>query len=219
MLSGKENLRRTIEFASPAYLPCAFDLNIDWIQENDPKKLERIHELRSRAPSDVLGGLGGTLNKTAAETANGIVQWVDEWGTGWTDDGHGAKTDKYPLQDGYTRSTVWFTLFERMWMLRGFDNLLIDPYIDEINFFRLQKMVLDYNLAIIDQWITRGVNVQGTMVRGTPEDVKREIHHLVKVLGCFDGGYIGGTSHSIMPETPLDNIIAMYEAFDEYTLH
>ena len=30
------------------------------------------------------------------------------------------------------------------------------------------------------------------------------------------GGYIGGTSHSVMPETPLDNVIAMYEAFLEY---
>jgi|GEM_PF-5316515 len=28
--------------------------------------------------------------------------------------------------------------------------------------------------------------------------------------------YIGGTSHSVMPETPLDNVIAMYEAFLEH---
>ena len=61
-----------------------------------------------------------------------------------------------------------------------------------------------------------GVDVQGTMVRGKPEDVKQEVHKLVRLFGSFNGGYIGGTSHSIMPETPLDNVIAMYEAFAEY---
>ena len=40
--------------------------------------------------------------------------------------------------------------------------------------------------------------------------------YLPCTLGSFDGGYIGGTSHSIMPETPLDNVIALHEAFLEY---
>lgn len=34
-------------------------------------------------------------------------------------------------------------------------------------------------------------------------------------FGCFGGGYIRGTSHVIMTETSLDNIIALYEAFLE----
>ena len=54
------------------------------------------------------------------------------------------------------------------------------------------------------------------MIRGTPDDVTREVHHLVELFGKFHGGYICGPSHSIMPETPLDNVIAMYEAFAEY---
>ena len=61
-----------------------------------------------------------------------------------------------------------------------------------------------------------GVDVQGTLIHGTPDDVKREVHELVGLFGSYDGGYIGGTSQSIMPETPLDNIIAMWEAFAEY---
>ena len=61
-----------------------------------------------------------------------------------------------------------------------------------------------------------GVDVQGTLINGSPDDVKREVHELVDLFGRFNGGYIGSTSHSIMPETPLDNVIAMYEAFLEY---
>jgi uroporphyrinogen decarboxylase len=212
--------------------------------------------------------------------------------------------------DRYVQSVVWFTLFERLWMLRGFENMLMDPYVEEENFSRLRERVVDYNLAIIDQWVSRGVDavffsddwgcqrgllmnpkdwrrfykpsykrmfervhsggahvwmhlcgnitailpdlieiglnvlnpvqpqamdvrqlsrefggevcfnggvdVQGTLVRGTPADVKREVHELVSLFGKFDGGYIGGTSHSVMPETPLDNVIAMFEAFSEY---
>ena len=58
-----------------------------------------------------------------------------------------------------------------------------------------------------------GVDVQGALVHGTPDDVKREVHERVELFGRFNGGYIGGTSHSVMPETPLDNVIALYEAF------
>jgi len=45
--------------------------------------------------------------------------------------------------------------------------------------------------------------------------LKNEVHELIDLFGKFDGGYISGTSHSIMPETLLDNVIALYEAFLE----
>lgn len=61
-----------------------------------------------------------------------------------------------------------------------------------------------------------GVDVQGTLIHGSPADVKREVENLVRLFGRYDGGYIGGTSHSVMPETPLDNVIALYEAFLQY---
>ena len=213
-------------------------------------------------------------------------------------------------RDIYIAATVWLTLFERLWKLRGFSNMLIDPYVDEENFARLRDRVVEVNLGMIDQWIKRdidavyfsddwgsqrallmdpddwrkfykpsytamfdrvraggkhvwmhscgditqilpdlieiglnvlnpvqpqamdvhylsrefggkicfhgGLDVQGTMIRGTPEDVKRDVDTLVDLFARFDGGYIGGTSHTIMPETPLRNIIAMYEAFARY---
>ena len=62
------------------------------------------------------------------------------------------------------------------------------------------------------------MDVQGTLIRGAQEDVKREVHERVALFGKFNGGYIGGASHSIMSETPLGNVIAMYEAFSEYQL-
>ena len=84
-----------------------------------------------------------------------MKRWTDEWLTGWENDGHGAKTETYPLIGGYE-------------------------------------------------------SVAGSRRSLSPG------HLLVDLFGGFGGGYIGGTSHSIMPETPLDNVIAMYEALLEY---
>ena len=337
-MSGRENYARAIQFEGPAYLPCTLGVELEWLYDQDRAKQERVRELEARFPDDLLGGLNVARNAAEPETRDGVTRWTDEWGTGWEDDGHGAKTERYPLLAGYdaldeyafpdpclegrfeaadmilqergdryVRASVWFTLFERLWMLRGFENMLMDPYLNQGRFFRLRDRVVEYNLAIIDRWIERGVDgiffsddwgcqrgllvnpddwirfykpsykrmfdrvrsggahvwmhlcgditailpdlidlglnvlnpvqpqamdveqlakefgrkicfnggvdVQGTLIHGSVEDVKREVHHLVDLFGRFNGGYIGGTSHSVMPETPLDNVIAMYEAF------
>ena len=302
-------------------------------------KQEQVRQLQARFPADILGGLDVGIYG-ARQIDQGVARWLDEWGTGCEDDGHGAKTESYPLISGYealaacqfpdpdhadrfqradqilqgrgdryARSRVWFTLFERLWMLRGFEEMLLDPYVNEHAFRDLRDRVVEYDLAIIDHWIARdvdavffsddwgcqkgllmnpddwrrfylpsyrrlfdrvrsggahvwmplcgdmtailsdlidiglnvlnpvqpqamdveelarefggklcfngGVDVQGTLTKGSQDDVRREVHRLVKLFGA-SGGYIGGTSHSVMPETPLDNVIAMYEAFLEY---
>jgi uroporphyrinogen decarboxylase len=343
-MTGREAYKRAIEFGSPPYLPCTLGVDLDWLQDKDEAKRERVRELTARFPDDLLGGVSAACDGTVPISAAGVTRWRDEWQTGWEDDGHGAKTESYPLEcgyealahyafpdphlpgrfdaadellgqrgDRYARSVVWFTLFERLWMLRGFENMLMDPYTNERDFCRLRDRIVEYNLAIIDAWIRRdvdavyfsddwgwqrgllmrpddwrrfykpsyqrmfervrsggahvwmhlcgdvtaivpdlvdcglnvlnpvqsqamdvrwlsrefggtlcfngGVDVQGTLVRGTPDDVKREVHEMVALFGSLNGGYIGGTSHSIMPETPLDNVIAVFEAFAEHTQH
>ena len=340
-MSGIETYTRAIQFEGPGYLPCTLGVNLEWLYDRDEAKQGRIRELQDRFPNDVLGGLNVARNAVEPETEGGVTRWTDEWGTGWEDDGHGAKTERYPLiaghdaldrypfpdppmpgrfeaadstlkgrGDRYVRASVWFTLFERLWMLRGFENMLMDPYLNARDFCLLRDRVVEYNLAVIDQWLERGVDaiffsddwgcqrgllvnpddwrrfykpsykrmfdrvraggahvwmhlcgdirailpdlvdiglnvlnpvqpqamdveqlsqefggkvcfnggvdVQGTMIHGSTADVAREVHQLVDLFGRFNGGYIGGTSHSVMPETPLDNVIAMYSAFLEY---
>ena len=341
MLSGRENYNRAIEFKSPEYLPCKIYVDLNWIIEKDDIKVNTIKALQTQFPDDMIADFDVAKNIQEPVLTNGVNQWVDEWGTGWSDDGHGAKTDSYPLSKGYesineykfpdpelsrrfdladellkqrneryVRPSVWFTLFERLWMLRNFENILMDPYIDMKNFCYLRDKIVEYNLAIIDKWLERdvdsiffsddwgsqqellirpedwrkyykssykkmfdrvrskgkhvwmhlcgnitailpdlidiglnvlnpvqpqamdvnylakqfggqvcfngGVDVQGTLINGSQDDVKQEVHNLVDLFGKYNGGYICGTSHSVMPETPLDNVIAMYEAFLQY---
>ncbi|MFH1730729.1 MAG: uroporphyrinogen decarboxylase family protein [Planctomycetota bacterium] len=342
-MTGKENYTRAVEFGGPERLPVEIAVDLNWMQEKDEAKAERIRELQSQFVGDVFGAGVNEPARVPGHTEEGVTRWVDHWGTGWENEGFGAKTEAYPLADGYhrlaghefpdayaperfenvdahlanrgekyVRVKVWFTLFERLWMLRGFENMLMDPYVEKRNFCWLRDKVLEYELGMIDQWIARdvdgiffsddwgcqrgllmnpddwrkfykpayrtmfarvraggahvwmhlcgnvtaiipdlvdlglnvlnpvqpqamdaealsrdfggklcfngGLDVQGVMINGTPEDVKSEVHRLVDLFGRFDGGYIGGTSHTVMPETPLDNAIAMYEAFLEHHL-
>ena len=52
------------------------------------------------------------------------------------------------------------------------------------------------------------MDIQGFMVTGTPQDVEREVKLRQKLFA--DGGLILGPSHTIEPDVPLENILAMY---------
>jgi uroporphyrinogen decarboxylase len=55
-----------------------------------------------------------------------------------------------------------------------------------------------------------GVDIMRTLPKGKPEQVVAEVKERVKVLGK-NGGYILCSSHHIQPDTPIENVIAMYE--------
>lgn len=55
-----------------------------------------------------------------------------------------------------------------------------------------------------------GVDTQKTLPFGTPEEVRREVGERVATLGR-GGGFVFNTIHNIQAQTPVENIIAMYE--------
>ena len=57
-----------------------------------------------------------------------------------------------------------------------------------------------------------GVDTQDLLPHGTTDDVRRETARLLEGMTAGGGGYILAASHTIPPETPTDNIFAMYEA-------
>jgi len=57
-----------------------------------------------------------------------------------------------------------------------------------------------------------GVDTQGVLPMGTAEDVRRATVRLIEGMTADGGGYILAASHTIPPETPDDNIFAMYAA-------
>lgn len=55
-----------------------------------------------------------------------------------------------------------------------------------------------------------GVDTQGVLPSGSAEDVRCATARLIEGMTVDGGGYILGASHTIPPETPDDNIFAMY---------
>ncbi len=338
--SGRENYARAIRFRSPAYLPVYLEVFFPWLLEKNEAKEQRIREIAALMPDDLYQAdpvRNLTMPAMVDGALRWTDEWGIRWsydGRGLKPSSHPLQSGYDALRtytfpdpyapdrfcsidaalagrgDRYVLGLVWFTLFEHMWMLRGFENMLTDPYLYPTEFASFRDRMVEYCLAVIDQWFERhadgiflsddwgtqrslliapddwrrlwkpsyarlfdrikshgghvwmhlcgnittilpdlidigldvlnpvqpqamdvemlsrefggkvcfhgGVDVQGTLVRGTPAEVKAEVHRLVDLFGRFDGGYVGTTSHSIMPETPLDNVIALYEAFAEY---
>ncbi len=65
----------------------------------------------------------------------------------------------------------------------------------------------------ITMWGT--ISIRTTLPRGTPESVRTEVRERIRRCG-HDGGLVICPSNDIMYDTPVENIIAMYEAAAEY---
>ena len=50
---------------------------------------------------------------------------------------------------------------------------------------------------------------------GTVDDVRNEVVRLVDTLGK-DGGFVLCSSHHLQPDTPVENILAMYDVALRY---
>jgi uroporphyrinogen decarboxylase len=60
-----------------------------------------------------------------------------------------------------------------------------------------------------------GIDTQSILSYGTPQEVREEVRHRIRDLAP-NGGYVFAAVHDIQPEVPPENIIAMFEAVDEF---
>jgi len=57
-----------------------------------------------------------------------------------------------------------------------------------------------------------GVDTQELLPQGTAAEVRNATARLIEGMTSDGGGYILAASHTVPPDTPVDNIFAMYEA-------
>jgi uroporphyrinogen decarboxylase len=55
------------------------------------------------------------------------------------------------------------------------------------------------------------ISTQKTLPFGTPEEVRQQVKERIATVGR-DGGFILAPAHNLQPDTPLENILAMYDA-------
>jgi len=64
-----------------------------------------------------------------------------------------------------------------------------------------------------------GADVQGVLSQGSPQEVEEEVCSIVRKLSQFGGGLIATHTHTIMPETPIENVLAMLRIFLKYCVN
>jgi uroporphyrinogen decarboxylase len=62
-----------------------------------------------------------------------------------------------------------------------------------------------------------GVDTQGVLPMGTPHEVKEDVRRNIEAL-AHGGGFVFNTVHNIQADVPPENIIAMWEALQEYSV-
>lgn len=60
-----------------------------------------------------------------------------------------------------------------------------------------------------------GVSAQGAISFGTPQQVRDEVRRCIETLGK-NGGYLIGPNHVVEPEVPWGNLLAFFEAVEEF---
>ena len=60
-----------------------------------------------------------------------------------------------------------------------------------------------------------GIDIQQTIPYGTPEEIRQEVKQQCET-GKENGGYILCTAHNIPPDTPIENILALFAAYQEF---
>ena len=55
-----------------------------------------------------------------------------------------------------------------------------------------------------------GVDTQHTLPNGTPDQVRAQVAERIGIFGP-GGGYVFNTIHNVQPQTPVENLLAMYE--------
>ena len=59
------------------------------------------------------------------------------------------------------------------------------------------------------------ISIQKTMPYGTPDDIRAEVRERFETLGP-GGGFLFCTAHNIQVDTPLENVLALFEAYREF---
>jgi uroporphyrinogen decarboxylase len=93
----------------------------------------------------------------------------------------------------------------------GFD--ILNPVQISARDMEPEKLKRDFGDAIT--FWGGGCDTRSILNRGTPEEVKAHVRQNIEILAP-GGGFVFNTVHNILPDVPPENIVAMFEAVDEY---
>ncbi len=124
------------------------------------------------------------------------------------------------MNDWVHEHTNWKTHFHCCGAMKVFIEDFIDMGVDILNPVQLSAVGMDMH-ELKEKYGSRitfwggGVDTQGLLPTGTPEEVKAQVKERLDVL-ARGGGYVFNTIHNIMGNVPAENIAACFEAVREF---
>ncbi len=120
--------------------------------------------------------------------------------------------------------TSWKTLFHSCGSVQAFLDDFIDAGVDILN--PVQCSAADMDPEFLKEKYGEhlvfwggGIDTQRVLPFGKPEEVKGQVKERIQIFGK-GGGFVFNTIHNIQTGTPVENLVALFEAFKEYrTLH
>lgn len=124
------------------------------------------------------------------------------------------------LNDWVHQNTNWKTFYHSCGSVVNFLDDFVDMGMDILNPVQLSASGMDANLLKqkygdkLTFW-GGGIDTQEVLPRGTPEQVKAQVKSRLDILSK-GGGYVFNTIHNIVGNTPIENIVAAFEAVHEF---
>ncbi len=124
------------------------------------------------------------------------------------------------INDWVHSHTEWKTFYHSCGSIVNFLDDFVEMGVDILNPVQLSAkgMDLDYLKTTYGNKLTfwgGGIDTQTTLPFGTPEEIRQQVLHRLSVLSQ-GGGYVFNTIHNVVGGTPVEHLIAMFNAYREF---
>ena len=116
--------------------------------------------------------------------------------------------------------TNWKTFYHTCGAISTFLQDFYESGIDILNPVQLSAKGMD-GKTLKQEWGDKfvfwggGVDTQNTLPFGTPEEVYKEVSERIELF-AKGGGFVFNTTHNIQSATNAENILAMFQAINDY---
>ena len=124
------------------------------------------------------------------------------------------------INDWVHQNTPWKTFYHCCGSIVNYLDDFVEMGVDILNPVQLSARGMDAHM-LKEKYGDKlvfwggGVDTQQTLPFGTPEQVRQQVKERLDILSK-DGGYVFAPIHNVVAKTPVENLIAMYEAVKEF---
>lgn len=124
------------------------------------------------------------------------------------------------INDWVHRNTPWKTFYHCCGSIVNYLDDFVEMGVDILNPVQLSARGMDAHM-LKEKYGDKlvfwggGVDTQQTLPFGTPEQVRQQVKERLDILSK-GGGYVFAPIHNVVAKTPVENLIAMYEAVKEF---